>query len=137
MNYVALLSGGKDSCFNLLHCHANGHNLIAAASLRPPEGIEELDSFLYQSVGQEVIQLIADALDVPLYRGTINGSAIQQSLQYGSNESVEVQGDETEDLYKLLLHVKVRMHALLCPLPTTRTASASGNPSCCCWCDPL
>ncbi len=38
MKYVALLSGGKDSCFNLLHCHKNGHELVAAASLGPEPG---------------------------------------------------------------------------------------------------
>lgn len=38
MKYVALLSGGKDSCFNLVHCHKNGHELVAAASLGPGPG---------------------------------------------------------------------------------------------------
>jgi diphthine-ammonia ligase len=38
MKYVALLSGGKDSCYNLVHCAQNGHELIAAASLRPEDG---------------------------------------------------------------------------------------------------
>lgn len=38
MKYVALLSGGKDSCFNLVHCHKNGHELVAAASLGPEPG---------------------------------------------------------------------------------------------------
>ena len=38
MKYIALLSGGKDSCYNLLHCHRNGHELVAAASLRPEPG---------------------------------------------------------------------------------------------------
>jgi diphthine-ammonia ligase len=38
MKYVALLSGGKDSCYNLIHCAQNGHELVAAASLRPEDG---------------------------------------------------------------------------------------------------
>ena len=38
MRYVALLSGGKDSCYNLLHCERNGHKLVAAASLGPGTG---------------------------------------------------------------------------------------------------
>jgi diphthine-ammonia ligase len=38
MKYVALLSGGKDSCYNLLHCHKNGHELVVAASLGPEQG---------------------------------------------------------------------------------------------------
>ena len=39
MKFVALLSGGKDSCFNISHCQKHGHELVAAASLRPTEGI--------------------------------------------------------------------------------------------------
>ena len=28
-------SGGKDSCFNLMHCEANGHEIVAVANLCP------------------------------------------------------------------------------------------------------
>ncbi|KAK7060526.1 hypothetical protein VNI00_001292 [Paramarasmius palmivorus] len=108
MKYVALLSGGKDSCFNLLHCHKNGHQLVAAASLRPEQGKEELDSYLYQTVGQDAIEFVARALDVPLYRRVIAGSAVEQGSEYGTRTSSDgVQGDETEDLYGLLSTVKV------------------------------
>ncbi|XP_006460229.1 hypothetical protein AGABI2DRAFT_67613 [Agaricus bisporus var. bisporus H97] len=109
MKYVALLSGGKDSCFNLVHCHKNGHELIAAASLGPGPGKEELDSFMYQTVGQDAIHLVARALDVPLYRRVITGNAVDQGIEYGSREKSlkdGVQGDETEDLYELLASVK-------------------------------
>ena len=111
MKYVALLSGGKDSCFNLLHCHLLGHHLVAAASLRPPPGNnDEVDSFMYQSVGQDAIHLIAKALGVPLYRAYINGSAIDQSLEYNTHGQ-GIEGDETEDLLHLLTFVKVLVHA--------------------------
>ena len=36
---IGLLSGGKDSCFNLMHCLANGHQLVAIATLQPEPGI--------------------------------------------------------------------------------------------------
>ena len=36
MKVVALVSGGKDSCLNMLHCVANGHQIVALANLRPP-----------------------------------------------------------------------------------------------------
>lgn len=125
MKYVALLSGGKDSCYNLLHCAKNGHELVAAASLGPESGkgstpalgltscqsiqfSEELDSYLYQTVGQDAIEFVARALDVPLYRRVIMGSAVEQGSEYGArNAKGGVQGDETEDLYELLLNVKV------------------------------
>ncbi|KAI9512204.1 hypothetical protein F5148DRAFT_1164787 [Russula earlei] len=109
MRYIALLSGGKDSCYNLLHCHQNGHELVAAASLRPEPGKEELDSYLYQTVGQDAIEFVARALDVPLYRKVIGGAALAQGPEYGGrdvNERGGVAGDETEDLYALLADVK-------------------------------
>ncbi|KAF5387982.1 hypothetical protein D9615_000523 [Tricholomella constricta] len=109
MKYLALLSGGKDSCFNLLHCAKNGHELVAAASLGPEVGKEELDSYLYQTVGQDAIEFVARALDVPLYRRVITGNAVEQGSEYGSRNAKTahgVQGDETEDLFALLSEVK-------------------------------
>lgn len=38
MKVVGLLSGGKDSCFNLCHCVLQGHEIVALATLAPPEG---------------------------------------------------------------------------------------------------
>lgn len=35
---VGLLSGGKDSCYNLCHCAKLGHNVVALATLAPPQG---------------------------------------------------------------------------------------------------
>ncbi|KAH9179854.1 hypothetical protein EDB89DRAFT_1923539 [Lactarius sanguifluus] len=87
MKYIALLSGGKDSCYNLVHCQKNGHELVAAASLGPDHGKEELDSYLYQTVGQDAIQFVARALCVPLYRRVIGGSALAQGSEYGGRNA--------------------------------------------------
>ncbi|KAJ7684045.1 hypothetical protein B0H17DRAFT_1226051 [Mycena rosella] len=107
MKYVALLSGGKDSCYNLLHCQRNGHQLVSAASLGPEPGKEELDSYMYQTVGQDAIELVARALDVPLYRRVISGQAVEQGSEYGARTGAGgIAGDETEDLYALLSTVK-------------------------------
>lgn len=72
--------------------------------------IEELDSYLYQTVGQDAIEFVAQALDVPLYRRTISGSAIELGSEYGGRRAHDaggIVGDETEDLYELLSRVKV------------------------------
>ncbi|KAF9495435.1 hypothetical protein BDN71DRAFT_1495916 [Pleurotus eryngii] len=111
MKYVALLSGGKDSCYNLLHCHKHGHELVAAASLGPGPGKDELDSFMYQTVGQDAIEYVAKALDAPLYRKVISGAALEQGMEYGARRTRmlgAVHGDETEDLYDLLSTVKAQ-----------------------------
>ena len=71
---------------------------------------EEIDSYLYQTVGQDAIEFVAQALDVPLYRKTIDGTAVEQGSEYGgrtASTSCGVRGDETEDLFDLLYTVKV------------------------------
>jgi len=41
MRVVALISGGKDSCFNMMQCIAAGHEIVAVANLYPVEkGVE-------------------------------------------------------------------------------------------------
>lgn len=36
LHIIALISGGKDSIYSLLHCLANGHNVVALGNLYPP-----------------------------------------------------------------------------------------------------
>ena len=65
---------------------------------------------MYQTVGQDAIEFVAQALDVPLYRRTISGTAVEMGLEYGSRRAEEkkgMKGDETEDLFELLATVKV------------------------------
>jgi diphthamide synthase (EF-2-diphthine--ammonia ligase) len=67
-----------------------------------------MDSYIYQTVGQDAIEFVAAAMELPLVRRVIQGSPIQQRLEYGDRLSLSaVGGDETEDLYELLLSVKV------------------------------
>lgn len=39
MRVVALVSGGKDSCFNILQCVTAGHEIVALANLRPESNL--------------------------------------------------------------------------------------------------
>ena len=57
---------------------------------------------MYQTVGHNAIDLYAQAMDLPLYRGIIQGSAVDQGKVYTENQQ-----DEVEDLYKLLKNIKV------------------------------
>ena len=61
-------------------------------------------------MGQDAIEFVARALDVPLYRRIISGTALVQDSEYGGRDVKEcggIDGDETEDLYALLADVKV------------------------------
>ncbi|XP_033497823.2 diphthine--ammonia ligase isoform X2 [Epinephelus lanceolatus] len=100
MKVVALISGGKDSCYNMMQCVSAGHRIVALANLRPAN-TDELDSYMYQTVGHQAIELYAEAMDLPLYRRTIQGSSLDTSRNYKVTE-----GDEVEDLYELLRLVK-------------------------------
>lgn len=134
MDVIALISGGKDSFFSLLHCIANGHRIVALANLHPPipnsssqvttylptsepffllvDGHkDELDSFMYQTVGHGLLPFYPNALGVPLYRYPIIGSSVDQNLSYkfsglGFGDSGD--GDETEDLVPLLRYILER-----------------------------
>ncbi|XP_060918877.1 diphthine--ammonia ligase isoform X3 [Labrus mixtus] len=100
MKVVALISGGKDSCYNMMQCVCAGHRIVALANLRPAD-TDELDSYMYQTVGHQAIELYAEAMDLPLYRRTIQGSSLDTGRNYNQTE-----GDEVEDLYELLKLVK-------------------------------
>lgn len=101
MKFVALLSGGKDSCFNVMKCQQHSHELVAVANLMPPEeGIEEMNSFMYQSAAHNTIPSIAECLGVPLFRQGINRKSLIQTLDYKKDEN-----DEVEDLFVLLQRV--------------------------------
>lgn len=123
LRVVALISGGKDSFFSLLHCLQNGHRIVALANLYPPvqasQGThhastevdqsrhddEDMNSFMYQTVGHQTIPLYAEALGIPLYRRQITGAALQTGRYYDTSELARATGDETENLTALLQEV--------------------------------
>jgi diphthine-ammonia ligase len=103
LNVIALISGGKDSLFSILHCQANGHTVVALANLYPIPSAndnEDIDSYMYQTVGHSIIPLYEQTLNIPLYRQEITGKAVNSSRDY-ENWSGQEQ-DETEDLVPLL-----------------------------------
>ncbi|XP_015720385.1 diphthine--ammonia ligase isoform X4 [Coturnix japonica] len=90
----------------MMQCVAAGHQIVALANLRPAESTgqtDELDSYMYQTVGHHAIDLYADAMDLPLYRCFIKGTSINTGKVYTT-----CQEDEVEDLYHLLKLVKDR-----------------------------
>ncbi|XP_073979888.1 uncharacterized protein isoform X2 [Rhodnius prolixus] len=100
MRVVALISGGKDSCYNMLQCVMAGHQIVALANLKP-DNQDELDSFMYQTVGHQGIEFYAEAMNLPLFRQLTAGVAVQNEKLYTPTPE-----DEVEDLYELLLNVK-------------------------------
>lgn len=124
LNVIALISGGKDSMFSMLHCLANGHKVVALANLYPSRGEpgasdmrrtsitddapwdEDVDSYMYQTAGHNLVPLYADALGLPLYRQEIIGDVQDPSKSYSASGRLH---DETEALVPLLNKV-LRYH---------------------------
>ncbi|KAL1505808.1 hypothetical protein ABEB36_005285 [Hypothenemus hampei] len=100
MRVVALVSGGKDSTFNMMQCIAAGHNIVALANL-VPHNKTEIDSYMYQSVGHEAIDLIAQAMELPIFKKLTFGVSKKKGKTYAPCEN-----DEVEDLYALLQEIK-------------------------------
>lgn len=102
MKVVALVSGGKDSCYNMMKCVEHGHEIVALANLHPvQEEKQELDSFCFQTVGHNMISMIAEAMELPLYRRPFTGRSVVREMQYKPTQE-----DEVEDLFALLQSVK-------------------------------
>eukprot|EP00026_Physarum_polycephalum_P004177 Phypoly_transcript_04194.p1 GENE.Phypoly_transcript_04194~~Phypoly_transcript_04194.p1 ORF type:complete len:703 (+),score=65.28 Phypoly_transcript_04194:42-2111(+) len=103
MKVVGLVSGGKDSCFNLMQCMKYGHEIVVLANLRPSGSYDELDSYMYQTVGYQLISALAECLTLPLVQRCITGAPKLQSMSYVATEQ-----DEVEDLFLLLQEVKTK-----------------------------
>jgi diphthine-ammonia ligase len=105
LQVAALVSGGKDSTMNMMRCAAQGHKIVCLGNLFPaPSECDELDSFMYQTVGHDGIEAIAACMELPLYRRPIQRKrSLNQDLEYSTTE-----GDEVEDLFALLQYIKGR-----------------------------
>ncbi|KAL0208184.1 hypothetical protein P9112_010771 [Eukaryota sp. TZLM1-RC] len=102
MKFVALISGGKDSIFNIVKCIELGHELCCVASLVSADAVE-VDSYTFQTVGGNVLSALADCMGVPFISKPLIGSSINTEMNYTTTG-----GDEVEDLFQLLSTVKDR-----------------------------
>lgn len=101
MKVVALVSGGKDSCYNILKCQEHGHEVVALANLHPEaNGADELDSYCFQTVGHNILHLYPQCMGIPMYRRKFLGVSHQRGLGYTVTE-----GDEVEEMFTLLAFV--------------------------------
>lgn len=103
---LALVSGGKDSCYNAMLCQQYGHELVVLGNLHPVDtSVEELDSYMYQTVGHGLIEAYAECTGLPLLRKRIVGSSVEQGLIYEDRKRGG-QRDEVEDLEVLMKYAK-------------------------------
>lgn len=106
MKALALVSGGKDSCFAVMEALRAGHDVVALGNLAPPSlHIHEMDSFTFQTVGHNVVALAyAQCCELPVFRTPLLRRSVVQSLDYSIH-----QDDEVEDLFQLVACAKSRI----------------------------
>lgn len=105
LNICSLISGGKDSIYSIVLALKNGHTVTCLANLYSQSKTES-DSYMYQTVGSEAVEFVAEALDLPLYRKEITKKPVDLTLNYEEEAVREL--DEVEDLYELLLEIKAK-----------------------------
>ena len=89
----------------MILCQQYGHEVVALANLLPvEEAIDDMDSYMYQTVGHQMVAAYAQCMDLPLFRRKIIGASKDQRLVYEDTE-----GDEVEDLVALLAFVKMQI----------------------------
>ncbi|KAF6204719.1 hypothetical protein GE061_018880 [Apolygus lucorum] len=84
----------------MLQCVMAGHDVVALANLKP-DNQDELDSYMYQTVGHQGVELYAEAMNLPLFRQPTLGVAVHSDKLYTPTPE-----DEVEDLYQLLATIK-------------------------------
>ncbi|KAL4458652.1 hypothetical protein ABPG75_013517 [Micractinium tetrahymenae] len=88
----------------MMLCQQYGHEIVALANLLPAQQeTDDLDSWMYQTVGHQLVGAYAQCTGLPLYRRRIMGGSADQRLVYEDTE-----GDEVEDLACVLAYVKER-----------------------------
>ncbi|CEP61403.1 diphthine--ammonia ligase LALA0_S03e02080g [Lachancea lanzarotensis] len=109
MKFIALVSGGKDSCYSILHSIKQGHELVALGNLHPyDEDQQELDSFMFQTVGHDLVKWYQQCTQLPLIRRAIRPESSKNvSLNYYPTET-----DEIEDLLELLIDAQKKVPGL-------------------------
>ncbi len=107
MKFVALVSGGKDSILSLTLPAEYGHECVALGHIAPHGDDEDLDSFMYQSVGSSLVPHIARCLQLPLHVRYSAQESTDRSASYTASR--DHGSDEVEDLYRLLSSMK-KMH---------------------------
>lgn len=122
MHVLALVSGGKDSIYSLCTAFQWGHKIVALGNLCPPPPLpssprpsptsppsagtpitsaDELNSHTFQTIGHELLPLIASALGIPLYVQPLVRGSVSTSLHY---EDINEE-DEVEDMFLLVQRV--------------------------------
>lgn len=91
--FVGLISGGKDSFYTIELLKREKYDLVALVYIKSAE----IDSYMYQTVGHEMIPFYRQVLNVPIYTCETNRKAINTDKEYTTTPE-----DEVEVIYEYL-----------------------------------
>ncbi|KAF7683339.1 Diphthine--ammonia ligase [Astathelohania contejeani] len=100
MKFIGLISGGKDSVYSICKLIDKGDELVGLIYMSG----KLLDSYMYQTVGMEIIKAYSDCFGVPLFEYNTNCKSINIELEYKETEN-----DEVEDLYNAIKNTKEKL----------------------------
>ncbi|EPR78253.1 putative ATPases of PP-loop superfamily [Spraguea lophii 42_110] len=98
MKFLALISGGKDSIYTIMQLKKCMHVPVALLYMKSTTTI---DSYMYQSVGEELIESIGKCIDLPLHIVETKNRNLNLNLDYKETEN-----DEVEDLFSAIKILK-------------------------------
>ncbi|KAJ4397162.1 hypothetical protein N0V93_001386 [Gnomoniopsis smithogilvyi] len=103
----ATTGGGHAGALASGHSSATSTAVGVGADTRAESGDADADlnSFMYQTVGHQVIPLYAEATGIPLYRRPIVGGAVHTERDYAAASGAGEADDETESMIPLLRSV--------------------------------
>ncbi|RVD93120.1 PP-loop ATPase [Tubulinosema ratisbonensis] len=105
MNFIALISGGKDSIYTVNLLIKEGYKLQGLVYIYSVS--DTIDSYMYQTVGKEVIQAYSQCLNVPLFVKESKCLAKNTDLNYKPTNE-----DEVEDLFFVLKEIPLDYQAV-------------------------
>lgn len=118
LKVVALISGGKDSIFSILHCQAQQHDVIALANLHPPNPRDRSEQELGTATGaRRSIDVCAESSNVSSER-----TSVQDASSADIEEKSAVETDLDSYMYQTVGHSVVPLFASMLGLPLYRRA---------------
>ena len=99
MKICALVSGGKDSIYTLCKMKDEGHEIVVCIYMLNKK--ESCDSYMYQTVGNEMIVYLEKVLKIPFIIKETECNAKNVDLEYK-----RIENDEVEDLYEAIKEAK-------------------------------
>ncbi|KCZ76411.1 hypothetical protein H311_02593 [Anncaliia algerae PRA109] len=105
MDFIALISGGKDSIYTTNLLIDKGYNLRGLVYIYCKS--DNLDSYMYQTVGKEMINIYSECFNVPIFVKESDCLTINKDMNY-----VPTENDEVEDLYKILKDLPIKYDAV-------------------------